>query len=220
MLTKIEKLFTAFFCILLCFEMITAELHSFWHYFAKPSLLIALLVFYYTRSKSIPVPLKRLTLGALLFSLLGDIALMFVDQSAHYFTAGLASFLIAHILYIFVFLKARNRSKSPWLLASILLVYGTGLFWLLNDNLGPMLLPVFLYMLVILTMATTAFLREGRVPKISFYLVFFGAILFLISDSLLAVNKFYTPLAFSNISIMFTYASAQLFIVFGLIKQQ
>ncbi|WP_250434343.1 lysoplasmalogenase [Hanstruepera flava] len=219
MLTKIEKLFAALFCILLCFEMITAEYHSFLHYFAKPSLLIALLVFYYTQSKPIPLALKRLTIGALFFSLLGDIALMFVNQSAHFFTAGLASFLIAHILYIFVFLKARNRSKSPWLFTSILLVYGVGLFWLLKDNLEAMLLPVFLYMLVILTMATTAFLREGRVPKISFYFVLLGAILFLISDSLLAVNKFYTPLAFSNISIMFTYAFAQLFIVFGLLKQ-
>ena len=83
-----------------------------------------------------------------------------------------------------------------------------------------MLLPVFFYMLVILTMATSAYLRRDNVGKVSYNFVLIGAILFLISDSLLAVNKFYTPLAYSNISIMFTYAFAQLFIVFGLLKQR
>jgi uncharacterized membrane protein YhhN len=75
-------------------------------------------------------------------------------------------------------------------------------------------------MLVILSMATTAFLRQGNVVKNSFVLVFIGAILFMISDSILALNKFYQPLPFTNISIMFTYGFAQLFIVFGLLKQR
>lgn len=220
MLTKTEKAFTILFCLLLCIELYTATDYDSLHYIAKPALLAALIVFYWKQSQAIVSKIKTLTLGALVFSLLGDILLMFVDQSAHYFTAGLASFLLAHILYILVFLKAKNPTKKPWLFSGILIVYGACLFRLLQDNLGVMLLPVFFYMLVILTMATAAYLRAVKASKISFIFVLVGAILFLISDSLLAVNKFYTPLAYSNISIMFTYAFAQLFIVFGLLKQQ
>lgn len=220
MLTKVEKTFTILFCLLLFTELYTATEHETWHFIAKPALLISLILFYWKQSRTIPSKIRSITLGALVFSLFGDVFLMFVNESALFFTAGLGSFLLAHILYILVFLKAKNSTKKPWLFTGVLLVYGACLFWLLQDNLGEMLLPVFFYMLVILTMATTAYLREGKVPKISFVFVLIGAILFLISDSLLAVNKFYTPLAYSNISIMFIYAFAQLFIVFGLLKQQ
>lgn len=220
MLTKTEKTFTILFCFLLFFEILTATKYQALHYFAKPTLLVSLIIFYWKQSTDIPKPLKQLTVGALVFSLLGDILLMFVEDSAHFFTTGLASFLLAHILYVIVFLKARNTTKKPWLFTCVLLVYGAVVFLLLKDNLGAILLPVFFYILIILTMATTAFLRQGSVSKISYTLVLIGAVLFLISDSLLAINKFYTPLAYSNISIMFTYAFAQLFIVFGLLKQR
>ena len=214
MLTKPEKIFSIIYCFLLFAELYTATQYETWHYFAKPALLLSLIIFYAVKSNNIPPKIRSLTYSALIFSLFGDILLMFVNRSAHFFTAGLASFLLAHIMYILVFLKSKNSTKKPWLFTGILLVYGAGLFWLLKDNLGEMLLPVFFYMVVILTMATAAVLRVDRVPKISFIFVLFGAILFLISDSLLAINKVYTPLAYSNISIMFTYAFAQLFIVF------
>jgi uncharacterized membrane protein YhhN len=57
------------------------------------------------------------------------------------------------------------------------------------------------------------------VNNISYKLVAIGAILFVISDSLLALNKFYVPFYFADISIIFTYGLAQLFIVLGLKKQ-
>lgn len=220
MLTKTEKLFVPLFCLLLILEMYTATESTTLHYFAKPALLIGLILFFWNQSDHIQPKIKQLTIGALFFSLIGDILLMFVDQSPHFFTAGLVSFLTAHILYILVFLKTRNKTKKTWLFTGLLVVYGGTLFYLLKDHLGMMLLPVFFYMLIILTMATSAFLRKGSIRNLSYNFVLTGAILFLISDSLLAVNKFYSPLAYSNISIMFTYAFAQLFIVFGLLKQQ
>ena len=83
-----------------------------------------------------------------------------------------------------------------------------------------MLIPVLFYMLTILTMSTAAYLRKGSVHKISYNLVLLGAVLFMVSDSILALNKFYKPLAFSHVSIMFTYAIAQLCIVLGMLKQR
>jgi len=101
----------------------------------------------------------------------------------------------------------------------LLLLYAIGLFYFFKDGLGDLFIPVIIYMFVILMMLTTAFLREGTVPKNSYNLVFLGAIFFIISDSLLALNKFYSPLPLSGIWIMTTYSIAQSFIVLGLKKQ-
>ena len=73
-------------------------------------------------------------------------------------------------------------------------------------------------MLVILSMSTAAYLRKGTISKLSYTLVFLGALFFMLSDSILALNKFYEPLAYSNISIMLTYAIAQYLIIFGILK--
>jgi uncharacterized membrane protein YhhN len=81
-----------------------------------------------------------------------------------------------------------------------------------------MLIPVVIYMFVILTMVVTAFLRKGRVSIKNYKWVFIGAILFLISDSLLSVNMFFIPILFANILIMVTYSLAQYFIVLGILK--
>ena len=74
-------------------------------------------------------------------------------------------------------------------------------------------------MLIILAMATSAFLRQGKINSSSYNLVFFGALTFMVSDSLLALNKFYLAFAFADFSIMLTYALAQLLIVKGLLLQ-
>jgi uncharacterized membrane protein YhhN len=222
MLTKTEKSFSILFIILLAFEIMTSSFESIsnFNYAAKPALLISLIIFFWKQSSSLDKKIKLMIYLALVFSLLGDILLMFVNQSANFFIGGLIAFLTAHIFYVFVFLKQRNKSKNGMVFIGLILAYGALLFYLLGDGLGDMLLPVILYMIVILSMATTAYLRQGKVVKNSFVLVFIGAILFMISDSILALNKFYQPLSFTNISIMFTYGFAQLFIVFGLLKQR
>ncbi|PWI30245.1 lysoplasmalogenase [Flavobacteriaceae bacterium LYZ1037] len=222
MLTKTEKSFAILFIFLLILEIATSSYESIsnLNYIAKPAILISLIIFFWTQSSNLEIKLKTMILLALVFSLLGDILLMFVSQSANYFIGGLVAFLTAHIFYVLVFLKHRNTSKNSIVFIGFLLAYGVLIFYILRDSLGNMLIPVILYMLVIFAMATAAFLRKGQVVKTSFTLVFIGAILFMISDSILALNKFYQPLPFTNFSIMFTYSFAQLFIVFGLLKQR
>jgi len=75
-------------------------------------------------------------------------------------------------------------------------------------------------MCVILSIISSSFLIRVKGISLLFDLVFLGAVLFMIADSLLSVNKFYKPLPWSNISIMLTYAFAQLSLVFGILKQQ
>lgn len=222
MLTKTEKLFSFIFLIIVIAELVCDSVESLntYHYFTKPLILISLIIFFWKHSQNLDVNTKRFTLLALSFSLLGDILLMFVNTSANFFIGGLIAFLVAHIMYVFVFLKKKSTANNTLPFIVILLLYATILFYFLKDRLDDLMLPVIVYMFVILLMVVAAFSRKGNVSKNSYILVFLGALFFITSDSLLALNKFYAPLPFSSISIMLTYSIAQLFIVFGIKKQQ
>lgn len=218
---KPEKQFALIFSLILVLELISNQFESLtqWHFVAKPLIVLSLLIFFLKQSKTHHNSIRNFMILALIFSLEGDVFLMFDDQNPKFFLFGLAAFLIAHIMYIIVFLKHRNKSKQPFLFITILLIYAAGLFYVLKDGLDAMLLPVIFYMIVILTMATTAYLRKGNVPIQNYNLVFLGAILFLVSDSLLSLNMFYKPIPFANILVMLTYGFAQFFIVLGILKQ-
>ena len=219
-LTNIEKQFSILFFIIVLFELITGSTQSltYAHYIAKPAIIASLMFLFIKESGSLENQLKKLTLSALAFSLIGDVLLMLVDRSPHFFTVGLIAFLIAHIMYILVFLRHRNKTLKPIGIIVLLLIYASGLFYFLKSGLGEMLIPVVIYMAVILTMATCAYLRKDVVNKHSYNLVFIGAICFMISDSILALNKFYEAIALANILIMTTYALAQYLIVLGILK--
>ena len=221
-LSKSEKTFTLIFCVIVLLELITGIFESLsqLHYFTKPLILTSLIVFFWSKSNHLLKGVRNITLLALLFSLIGDILLMFVDKTANFFIGGLIAFLLAHIMYTLIFIKKRNKTISPFPIIIIVLVYATGIFYIVKDGLGDMKIPVLLYLTVILTMVVMASLRKGKVSNNSYYLVFIGALFFMISDSVLSVNKFYQSFASSGIIIMFTYALAQYLIVMGILKQR
>jgi len=185
------------------------------NYYLKPLLIPGLILYVTTRSYFSG---KGILIQALVMSTLGDILLLFSDINELFFISGLISFLIAHIIYIRLFLKKLNGSFSyTWIFTSLLLL-GIYLFYFLSfmwDNLNTMKIPVTIYALVISTMlflviqlVASKTLRKGEY-------VLFGAFLFVISDSLLAWSKFNQEIAHSSFWVMSTYLFAQLFIVSG-----
>lgn len=218
----IKQKFVIVFAIIVLAELFLMNIDSVYslHYFTKPLIVGSLIAYFVPHSKHLGKSTRNLTLFALVFSVIGDMFLMFTEVSAHYFTSGLIAFLLAHVMYILVFLKKRNTKTKLFGIIIILAIYGGVLFYLLKDGLDNMLIPVLIYMLVILTMATTAFWRKQKVPKQSFYLVFIGALFFIFSDSLIALDKFYMPIPLARTGIISTYAFAQILIVSGIIKQQ
>ena len=220
MLTNTEKRFSILYAIIVLSELLTGRIETLQslHYITKPAIVISLIFLFVKASKSLSKPIKRLTLLALVFSLLGDVLLMFVATSEHFFMLGLVAFLTAHVMYVLLFLKHRNTKNSPFGFIAVLLIYAACLFYFLKAGLGNMLIPVVVYMIVILAMATTAYLRKHKVTMRSYGLVFLGALFFMASDSILALNKFYQPVLWSNISIMVTYAIAQYLLVIGILK--
>jgi uncharacterized membrane protein YhhN len=99
------------------------------------------------------------------------------------------------------------------------MIFGIGLVSFLYGDLAEMKLPVIIYAIVILTMLSGAINRSEKVNQHSYWLVLAGAILFVISDSAIAVNKFSLPFESSGIVIMSTYILAQYLIVTGYIYQ-
>lgn len=195
-------------------------------FFTKPLLLISLIVFFliYTRGARRNLFRNLIFLG-LVFSLSGDVFLMFQDSDGSYFTAGLVSFLIAHIFYIWAFSKTylKNHNipiikRQGWVMV-LIVAYGYLFYKALEDFLGKMVGPVILYTAVITLMLLIAVNRFERVSRYSFWFIAIGAALFVASDSILAWNKFRAPLPYSHFQIMATYGLAQLFIVLGAARQ-
>jgi uncharacterized membrane protein YhhN len=191
------------------------------HFVAKP-LLMPVLVLLLAVSKTI-IPAKQLLLAGLFFSWLGDMFLLFDQHNSLFFIFGLICFLATHIFYIIYFLRAGafkllQAIKSPWL-ALIVLGYGALLVWFLYPHLKDLKIPVMVYAAVICTMLLCSLYLFPKLKQPANILYVSGAALFILSDSLLAVNKFYQAFYLAPVLIMLTYCAAQYFIVTGFIKQ-
>jgi len=177
-------------------------------HFSKPLLMPLLAAFFYfsVSAKKAPATAIYGMIIAFILSFVGDVALMLEG----YFTLGLGAFLLAHVSYIFVFtyLQKFHLSLGSIVLkpiVSLLFAAGVGTYIVLTPRLGAMRAPVSVYVAVIVVMAIAAYLLTQRVAA----LTFIGAVLFMISDSYLAFNKFYSPLPLSGIVVMSTYIAAQ-----------
>jgi len=159
-------------------------------------------------------------LFALLFSWLGDVLLLFEPQHELFFIGGLSAFLIAHLFYIFVFrldVKNFNLLKSKPYISITLLLFLFGFLYLLQPNLNELLLPVSVYAIIICTMLLFAILRYGQVGQASFQLSFIGALLFVLSDSVIAINKFLMSFNWAYSLIIVLYAVGQYYLVKGIV---
>lgn len=162
-------------------------------------------------------PARRWLIAGLLLSALGDLILALpaaLDTSAgpsvgqSSFMAGLGAFLVAHLCYVAWFMALDRR----WHLARLAapLVYAGGLLAILWPYLGPMLVPVLAYAVVITLMLWRALAAaDGRGAAILQAPAAWGAILFVLSDSLIALNRFVEPLPLATLLIMLTYWSGQ-----------
>jgi uncharacterized membrane protein YhhN len=165
---------------------------------------------------------KKLLQVGLFFSWMGDALLLFESRHSLFFIFGLVCFLLTHVFYIIFFLRMRpgNRSlliKQPfWIL--LVPAYGVGLVWLLYPHLGGMKLPVIAYATVICTVLLCSLHAFSKVNKTAGHFYWLGAACFVLSDSLLAINKFYQPFAYAGAFIMLTYCAAQFFIVKGFLS--
>jgi uncharacterized membrane protein YhhN len=221
------KHFVLFFLIsaIHLFSLLLPEGPAFVESVSKVLLLPSLIVVFFRLTKGRVDHRRWFVLAALLLSWVGDVALLFQGRSNDYFLLGLMSFLFAHICYVIAFnlslsvLRGSLLWRRPWLIP-IFFGYGIFMFLLMSSGLGAMLVPVLLYMSVILVMGLSALNRYGTAAAQSFWPVMLGALLFILSDSFLALNKFREPFSSSSLLIMFSYILAQFFIVLGMTEEE
>lgn len=186
--------------------------------FSKP-LLMPIIMGYYVLCTGMSSVFSRLFLSALFFSWLGDIFLLFEHKSGIYFILGLSAFLTAHVLYIIYFSKIQSDTisffrKRPVMFLAVV-AYVVELLYLLWPQLGPMKVPVLIYAVVIGSMLIMALWQYGKLPRSTALLFIIGAMLFVLSDSALALNRFYKPHPYSGVLVMSTYVAAQVFLTLG-----
>jgi uncharacterized membrane protein YhhN len=174
-------------------------------YLFKPLTMILILALAFLRAKAAPGLYGRAVIGGLLCSLAGDVFLMLPSDR---FLPGLASFLLAHLFYIAAFTDGFRFGRSCRALWPFGL-YGLLIFLILLPTLGPMKWPVLGYILVILAMGWQAWVRWAATGRRPALWAFLGALLFIVSDSVLALNRFYQPLGPAQAVILSTYFTAQ-----------
>jgi len=129
-------------------------------------------------------------LMGLIFCLGGDVFLALPRERMFLF--GLVSFLLGHVFYAGCFFYVADLSHWTWIGTGIGLVAGGGVFCWLRPRLGPMLIPVMLYIVVITVMLIGAWtmLWDAGVEFLGRLLVFSGAVSFYISDLFVARDRF------------------------------
>lgn len=174
-------------------------------YVFKPLTMVFIIILAFTQSATVSDPYKWLIIIGLLFSIMGDVWLMLPQD---YFIRGLVSFLIAHLFYIAGFLSI-STDFSTFLVRLPLVLVASGVFIYLRPHLGKYFAPVMIYMLAILGMGLFAPNRYFEFEDSARLAATTGAILFMLSDSVLAINKFAKPFVAAQGIILSTYFAAQ-----------
>jgi len=191
---------------------------------SKPLIVIILLAWIYSSTKLSTAFHKSIFTG-LVCAWIGDILLMIQPDNSSFFIFGLIAFLLCHIFYIRAFILdylLKPHKKNPFFVPAIIVFasFCIGLFIYLKPHLGVMQIPVLIYAIIISLMAMMAVSRFGRINLFSFEIIFYGAVFFLFSDSMLAYNKFVEPLPNAGLIIMSSYMLAQYFIVLGSVERK
>lgn len=183
-------------CIAIYLEFVGHDLYALF----KPltTVFITFLLFFTLKTER--SKFKFIMIFAFGFCLLGDILLL--NQA--YFVFGLVAFLLAHILFTAGFIHLKGF-RFHWGSFLILFSVGTAIFLWLKPDLGDFMLPVLVYVLVITSMAWKGIGLYLRDKGKTYVWIAVAVLLFMFSDTLLAINKFKAPFACASLLILGTY---------------
>ncbi|MET3113825.1 putative membrane protein YhhN [Pedobacter sp. CG_S7] len=219
---KKYKAFSLLFLILLVFHFIAVFFSvSILHISINICFLLILMVFFVTKTKLHGRFHKRLFTG-LLFALAGSLLLLFTGR---FLTLSFICNLLGYVFYTRAFYldfrSAQELDKNNARIAiAFCTLFGMGLYVFLRPYLGIMKIPVMIYVFISCMMLMMAVFRNLRVNRESFILIFAGALLLLLSDSLLVINKFVATFPFAGVLITTIYMTAQYLIIIGGVERK
>jgi uncharacterized membrane protein YhhN len=213
-------------------------------FYTKPLLLPMIMLYAFVVINHRWNKALKFLLVALFFSWIGDVSLMLtpehpldnslmgVPKSKYFFLLGLSSFLINHLFLISIYRKVTTENGEslfqqnkfsflPFLAYGIVMVSVVVPPVYDNPEKSLATIPVILYAAILLSMAAFAYNRYGFVNTKNFWLVFIGAVLFVFSDSIIALNFLAFPglIPKPGFVIMTTYVAAEFLIAKGILLQ-
>ncbi|HET6555032.1 MAG TPA: lysoplasmalogenase [Dyella sp.] len=179
------------------------------HWVCKPLATVLILWSAWRAQPPVSAGYQRWLVTGMLFSLAGDIFLMLPVDA---FVAGLVAFLIGHVFFIRALMTDTRFAARPLAVVACL-AYGALNLWALWPALpGALHLPVVIYVVVLASMAGQAVARAWRHAHDALagpaQWAAAGALLFLLSDTLLAWNRFKLAIPMSALWILATYYAA------------
>lgn len=215
---NIKKFTVLFFSVLIIDVLVKLSCPSIpYRYISKPLVLLLLISFYYKNQSEIKRRDFNWTMLGLLSFLMADIVLIDVGNTV---SLGVALFL-ASIAKLFLCFRLSHkfdfkvRRLIPF--SIIMFAYTFGLVSLVYDGLKNFFVPALISFFISLLLFQFAFLRKGIVNNKSYWLVFYGVVLFMISEGLMAIKTFKTDVIFQDGLIMFLYGTAIYLIVIGIV---
>lgn len=154
--------------------------------------------------------IRTILLWAIFFSACGDLLLAFDG-----FIYGVGAFLLAQLCYGFIFKFHWLSISRRWPMSVLLVIVMATMAWLLLPKLGNLQLAVLAYLCVIGLMGLLA-VQSSFATRWAVV----GALVFIVSDSLIAINKFLYPVPFESYWIMSTYYAAQFMLVSSFVKSE
>ncbi|MEM7117858.1 MAG: lysoplasmalogenase [Chloroflexota bacterium] len=196
------------YLILALLYLATQHLRYRGHFLVKalPILLLA-----YWVSRSVTGTTEWLIIAALLCSAAGDVAL--AVNGDKYFVVGLGSFLVGHLFFTAAFLQTTAFTSIALLPIGFILLLGIVITQQLWPQLGKLKFPVLGYIIVSMVMGFSAALHTPLS-----WLAIVGAILFMLSDACIAINKFVRPIPYRDFVVMSSYYAAQLLLTLSFVS--
>ena len=204
-----KKYFPYIFLLIVVLQLTGVYLDSALRLITKPLIMISLATYYFAYARNF----KMTFFTAIVAALMGDIFLMWDHEMS--FILGLGSFLVMQLLYAVVFIKDRDRVDTIDIVGAIIVTFiGIGLMYVLVPDVeGSLKAAVSVYCLAIMVMVISAVFRDKSHQ--SYLPVTCGALLFMISDAVLAIDKFSMPIEYGSMIVIGTYMAAQYLIVLG-----
>ncbi|MBG9378189.1 lysoplasmalogenase [Panacibacter sp. DH6] len=205
--------------------LISQGLHDY-RIYTKTLLVPVLLIGVYAASQETKHRKSKVIITlAFFFCFLGDFFLL-NDAELSNFILGLSGFLLAHLFFIYFFLRLKKFSDKYrlFLFANtfIILVYIGALLFVCHTGImrNNMEIPVGLYAIVLGLMLLTAIhtVNNKSLQKLAKVYFIPGALFFVLSDSLLALQKFALDIRYGGILVMVTYAAAIFILYLGVIR--
>lgn len=190
---------------------------------SKSALMFSLLIYFWDRTESQKdIKWVRYTTLAIVFTWIGDIMFVLYIKNFLFFFAGISAYFAAHIFLLFAFVKATFSKKIKFhfsIVPLIALAYTILMGFLIVPYLdGVIQVPVSLYVLSSLTLIIFAWYRKPQTNLDSFLWVIIGVVLIIISDSILAINRFSTTIPYAQYVTTVCFIVAHWLIINGLIK--